>query len=168
MNSQGTPTRRGESYEALPLSTGSMKGLAAVTILVALAPVGTASIESPSETPTAAWSFRAEESDVVVAWLPGEALADSYHVYGLGLAGWTLLEVVEADDGEGPFGAIVPGGFESYGVATSTGGSGGMVSAPLTSVEIPCAFVQMTTRPPQAGLGWCPVDLPGTAGVRLE
>jgi hypothetical protein len=92
-----------------------------LALFVLLLPVAAA--DDASFAPRLAVAALASDAQALVAWLPGDAPAESYNVYGLTPNGPVLLAATPAGQ------ALVPAGFAAYAVSGVSGG----VESPLVS-----------------------------------
>jgi len=94
--------------------------------------------------PLVASATLAPEAQVLVAWVPGESMADSFSVYGISPSGsLTLLRSGITD-----LSVMVPMGFTSYAVS---GVRNGVESAPVVALGSQCELI-IYWSPPNAGL----------------
>lgn len=102
-----------------------------------------------------------DNSSALVAWTPGDAIADSYRVYGLDTGGAVLL--VDTAETQAPvaFAAVVAGGFSGYAVS---GVKDGTESKPISGMGVGCIII--TFHPPGVGTG-CPPPHVGTLPVKV-
>jgi hypothetical protein len=103
-----------------------------------------------------------DDVNTLVAWTPGDVLADSYRVYGLEDYGTVLLMDTAESEISIPFAVAVAAGFSAYAVS---GVKDGIESAPTTGVEIGC--VTITFHPPGVGRN-CPPPQTGTLPVKVN
>lgn len=91
------------------------KGLFLLAVL-ALAFPASASAAEPFA-PSAAVAYKAPTGNALVAWIPGEELAESYKVYGLSGEPVFLGQVNLSQGSEAVSGLLVPGNYASYAVS---------------------------------------------------
>ena len=138
--------------------------LVALALLLALGPA--TADESASFAPSASIALESDAGRVVVAWEPGEELADSYRVFGLDDGGKVFLaEWTPTSDGA--LNITVPSGFSEYGVAgVKNDVQSEIVKSHVVNLgDRPCVTVVLDV-PPRYYI-WCVFGLPLPARIAL-